>query len=47
MTKLDRLTDKGVQVRFVKESLLFTGDDTAMATFLLSVMEAFAEFEGP
>lgn len=40
-----RLTDKKVQVRFVKENLTFTGEDTAMATFLLSVMGAFAEFE--
>ena len=40
-----RLTDKNVQVRFVKENLTFTGEDTAMATFLLSVMGAFAEFE--
>jgi len=40
-----RLTDLKVQVRFVKENLTFTGDDTAMATFMLSVMGAFAEFE--
>lgn len=40
-----RLTDKKVQVRFVKENLTFTGEDTAMATFLLSVLGAFAEFE--
>ena len=40
-----RLTGKKVQVRFVKENLTFTGEDTAMATFLLSVMGAFAEFE--
>ena len=40
-----RLTDKKVQVRFVKEKLTFTGEDTAMATFLLSAMGAFAEFE--
>jgi len=39
------LTAKGVQVHFVKEQLTFTGDDTAMATLLLSVMGAFAEFE--
>ena len=39
------LTDRGVQVQFVKEQLTFTGDDTAMATLLLSVMGAFAEFE--
>lgn len=40
-----RLTDKKLQVRLVKEDLTFTGEDTAMATFLLSVKRAFAEFE--
>lgn len=40
-----RLTSKGVRVEFVKEQLTFTGDDSAMATLLLSVMGAFAEFE--
>ena len=39
------LTGKGVRVEFVKEQLIFSGDDTAMATLLLSVMGAFAEFE--
>jgi DNA invertase Pin-like site-specific DNA recombinase len=39
------LTSKGVRVEFVKESLAFTGDDSPMATLLLSVMGAFAEFE--
>lgn len=39
------LTGRGVRVQFVKEQLAFTGDDTAMATLLLSVMGAFAEFE--
>jgi len=39
------LTDRGVQVQFIKEQLTFTGRDTAMATLLLSVMGAFAEFE--
>src|SRR5690349_9809484 len=39
------LTGKGVQVEFVKERLAFTGDDSPMATLLLSVMGAFAEFE--
>jgi DNA invertase Pin-like site-specific DNA recombinase len=39
------LTAKGVRVEFVKEQLTFTGEDTAMATLLLSVMGAFAEFE--
>jgi DNA invertase Pin-like site-specific DNA recombinase len=39
------LTRKGVRVEFVKESLVFTGEDSPMATLMLSVMEAFAEFE--
>jgi DNA invertase Pin-like site-specific DNA recombinase len=39
------LTDKGARVEFVKESLTFTGEDSPMATLLLSVMGAFAEFE--
>jgi DNA invertase Pin-like site-specific DNA recombinase len=39
------LTGKGVRVQFVTENLTFTGEDTAMATLLLSVMGAFAEFE--
>ena len=39
------LTKRGVTVQFVKESLTFTGDDSPMATLLLSVMGAFAEFE--
>jgi DNA invertase Pin-like site-specific DNA recombinase len=39
------LTTKGVRVEFVKEGLTFTGDDSPMATLLLSVMGAFAEFE--
>jgi DNA invertase Pin-like site-specific DNA recombinase len=39
------LTGRGVRVEFVKESLTFTGDDSPMATLLLSVMGAFAEFE--
>ena len=39
------LTDKGVRVEFVKEGLVFTGEDSAMSKLLLSVMGAFAEFE--
>ncbi|GAB3212519.1 recombinase family protein [Nocardia tengchongensis] len=39
------LTGKGVQVEFVKEKLTFTGEDSPMATLMLSVMGAFAEFE--
>ncbi len=40
-----KLTGRGVSVQFVKESLTFTGEDSPMATLLLSVMGAFAEFE--
>ncbi|TFC91137.1 recombinase family protein [Cryobacterium sp. TMT4-31] len=40
-----RLTAKKVRVEFVKEQLTFTGDDNAMATLLLNVMGAFAEFQ--
>jgi len=39
------LTGRGIKVQFIKESLTFTGDDSAMANLLLSVMGAFAEFE--
>ena len=39
------LTGRGVQIEFVKENLCFTGDDSPMATLMLSVMGAFAEFE--
>ncbi|MBU1800857.1 MAG: recombinase family protein [Actinobacteria bacterium] len=39
-------TSRGVRVAFIKEGLTFTGDDDSpMATLLLSVMGAFAEFE--
>lgn len=40
-----QLTERGVQLQFIKEGLTFTGDDSPMATLLLSVMGAFAEFE--
>ena len=39
------LTKRGVRIEFVKENLTFTGEDSPMATLLLSVMGAFAEFE--
>lgn len=39
------LTGHGVQVQFVKEGMVFTGEDSAMSKLLLSVMGAFAEFE--
>ena len=39
------LTDAGVTVRFVKESVVFTDEDNAKSKLLLSVMGALAEFE--
>ena len=39
------LTKRGVQIEFIKEHLIFTGEDSPMANLLLSVMGAFAEFE--
>ena len=39
------LTGRGVRIQFVKEQLTFTGEDSPLATLLLSVMGAFAEFE--
>jgi DNA invertase Pin-like site-specific DNA recombinase len=39
------LTGKRVRVEFVKEAMTFTGDDAPMATLMLSMMGAFAEFE--
>lgn len=39
------LTRKGVRVEFIKENLVFTGEDSPMANLMLSVMGAFAEFE--
>ncbi len=42
---VETITKKGAKTEFVKESLLFTGDDSPMANFTLSMMGAFAEFE--
>jgi DNA invertase Pin-like site-specific DNA recombinase len=39
------LTRRGIRVEFIKEHLAFTGEDSPMATLMLSVMGAFAEFE--
>lgn len=39
------LTQRGVHIEFIKEHLLFTGEDSPMANLMLSVMGAFAEFE--
>jgi DNA invertase Pin-like site-specific DNA recombinase len=42
---VQQLTRRGVRIEFVKEGLVFTGEDSPMANLLLSVMGAFAEFE--
>jgi DNA invertase Pin-like site-specific DNA recombinase len=42
---LSELTARDVTIEFVKERLLFTNEDNAMSSLLLSVMGAFAEFE--
>lgn len=42
---VQNLTQRGIHITFVKEHLTFTGEESPMATLLLSVMGAFAEFE--
>lgn len=39
------LNNRGVAVNFTKENLTFTGEDNPMATLLLSMLGAVAEFE--
>jgi DNA invertase Pin-like site-specific DNA recombinase len=39
------LTGKGVHIRFAKENLTFTGEDSPMSNLLLSLLGAVAEFE--
>jgi DNA invertase Pin-like site-specific DNA recombinase len=39
------LAGRGVRMEFVKEHLSFTGEDSPTASLMLSVMDAFAEFE--
>jgi DNA invertase Pin-like site-specific DNA recombinase len=42
---VQKLTKRGVRIEFVKENLIFTGEDSPLANLMLSVMGAFAEFE--
>ena len=42
---VQELTGRGVKITFVKEGLVFNGDNAAMSVLLLSVMGAVAEFE--
>ncbi len=39
------LVEKQVEIRFLKEGLVFSGEETPMAQLLLSIMGAFGEFE--
>jgi DNA invertase Pin-like site-specific DNA recombinase len=42
---VEGLTGRGVAVKFVKESLVFTGDDSPMSKMLLGIMGSVAQFE--
>jgi DNA invertase Pin-like site-specific DNA recombinase len=42
---VQQLTEQKIKIEFLKESLIFTGEDAPMSKLLLSVMGAFAEFE--
>jgi DNA invertase Pin-like site-specific DNA recombinase len=42
---VEALNGRGVAVEFVKESLTFTGDDSAMSRLMLTIMGGVAEFE--
>lgn len=42
---VQELNAKGVTVRFVKENLEFTGEDSPMSNLLLNMLGAVAEFE--
>jgi DNA invertase Pin-like site-specific DNA recombinase len=39
------LTQKEVKIHFIKENLIFTGEDNPMSRLMLSIMGAVAEFE--
>ena len=38
-------TVKDIKVEFIKEGLIFTGEDSHLSNLLLSIIGAFAEFE--
>lgn len=42
---VEGLTRRGVRVEFLREHLVFTGEDFPVANLMFSVMGAFAEFE--
>lgn len=44
---VQKLTQRGARIEFVKECLTFTDEDSPMTNLMLSVMGAFAKFERP
>ena len=42
---VDELTDRGIEVRFVKEAMNFNGKSDSISRLMLSIMGAVAEFE--
>jgi DNA invertase Pin-like site-specific DNA recombinase len=42
---VQQLTEQKIKIEFLKECLIFTGEDAPISQLLLSVMGAFAEFE--
>lgn len=45
MHLVQTLTGRGVAIRFMKEGLTFTGDESPMQTMILQVMGSFAQME--
>jgi DNA invertase Pin-like site-specific DNA recombinase len=45
LNTVQALNERGVVVEFVKESLVFTGDDSAISKLMLTIMGGVAEFE--
>lgn len=39
------MTSKGIKLHFIKENLIFTGEDSPMSNLLLAVLGAIAQFE--
>jgi DNA invertase Pin-like site-specific DNA recombinase len=42
---VESLTTRKVEVEFIKEGMVFNGEDTPMSKFMLNIMGAFAELE--
>ncbi|MCF4971838.1 MULTISPECIES: recombinase family protein [Pseudomonas] len=45
LTLVEDLTNKGIHIRFHKEQLEFTGENSPIQKLMLSMMGSFAEFE--